>query len=252
MDTSLAGRTALVTGGSSDIGAATVRALAARGADLLIHAHGHAERAAALRDECRALGRRAEVLTADLTIETAVRGLARAALAHGPVDILVNNAGAVIRRTHWLDLDAAMLDRVFNLNYRAPFYLAQELVPGMVERGRGVIVHILSTAANLGGSETAMAYASGKGALLTFTHGLARVLAPSGVRVLAVAPGTIDTEFQRTQTSPELMARQTAAIPLGRIGRPAEIGEVVAFLATDAAGFIVGETVHVNGGLYMT
>jgi 3-oxoacyl-[acyl-carrier protein] reductase len=122
----------------------------------------------------------------------------------------------------------------------------------MRRRGHGVVINILSTAANLGGSDTVFAYSSAKGALLTLTRGLARSLAPHGVRVLAVSPGTIDTEFQRTLTSPELLEDHKRGIPLGRIGRPEEIGEVVAFMATDAASFVVGETVHVNGGLYMT
>jgi 3-oxoacyl-[acyl-carrier protein] reductase len=96
------------------------------------------------------------------------------------------------------------------------------------------------------------AYSSAKGALLTLTRALARALAPQGVRVLAVSPGTIDTGFQRTLTSPEQLEMLRQGIPLGRIGRPEEIGEVVGFLATDAASFVVGETVNVNGGLYMT
>jgi 3-oxoacyl-[acyl-carrier protein] reductase len=141
---------------------------------------------------------------------------------------------------------------VFGLNYRAPLYLCQGLTPGMVERGQGVVINILSTAAVLGGTDTVYAYASAKGALLTLTRGLARSLAPKGVRVLAIAPGTVDTEFQRTGTSPEMLAELVKSNLLGRMGRPEEIGEVVAFMATDAAGFVVGETIHVNGGFYMS
>jgi 3-oxoacyl-[acyl-carrier protein] reductase len=115
-----------------------------------------------------------------------------------------------------------------------------------------VVVNILSTAAILGGTDTVYAYASAKGALLTLTRGLARSLAPKGVRVLAVAPGTIDTEFQRSGTPPEMLAELVRSNLLGRMGRPDEIGEVVAFLATDAASFVVGETIHVNGGFYMS
>jgi len=152
----------------------------------------------------------------------------------------------------WRELEPAFIDQVFNLNFRAPLYLCQRLTPAMIERGGGVVINILSTASVLGGSETVFAYSSAKGALSTLTRGLGRVLAPQGVRVLAVSPGTIDTEFQRTLTSPELMERQRQAVPLGRIGRPEEIGEVVAFLATDSASFVVGETIHVNGGVYMS
>lgn len=247
----LEGRTALVTGATSDIGTAIVRALARRGAAVVIHYHENAASAHALAAEVGALGRRHRVLPGDLIVETDVRRLAAEASAFAPIDIVVNNAGTPIRRVHWTALDAAFLDHVFNLNYRASLYLSQHLVPAMVQRGRGVVINILSTAANLGGTDTVFAYSSAKGALLTLTRALARALAPQGVRVLAVSPGTINTEFQRTLTSPEQLDLLRQGIPLGRIGRPEEIGDVVAFLATDAASFIVGETIHVNGGLYM-
>jgi 3-oxoacyl-[acyl-carrier protein] reductase len=248
----LAGRTALVTGGTSDIGAAIVRALARRGADVAIHYHRNAARARAVGAEVTALGRRQAVIQGDLGSVEEVRRIAADASAFAPIDVLVNNAGTPIRRVHWTALDAAFLDQVFNLNYRAALYLCQVLIPAMLGRGRGVIINILSTAANLGGTDTVFAYSSAKGALMTLTHALARALAPRGVRVLAVSPGTVDTEFQRTLTSPEQLEQLRAGIPLGRIGRPEEIGEVVGFLATDAASFIIGETIHVNGGLFMT
>ena len=248
----LEGRTALVTGGTSDIGTAIIRGLARRGADVAIHYHRNAARAQAVSAEVGALGRQSRLVQGDLTSAEDVRRVAEEASAFGPIDILINNAGTPIRRVHWKDLDAAFLDLVFALNYRAPLYLCQQLVPAMVRRGKGVIVNILSTAANLGGTDTVFAYASAKGALLTLTRALARALAAQGVRVLAVSPGTIDTGFQRTMTSPEQLEHLRSGIPLGRIGRPEEIGEVVAFLATDAASFVIGETVHVNGGLYMT
>jgi 3-oxoacyl-[acyl-carrier protein] reductase len=121
----------------------------------------------------------------------------------------------------------------------------------MVGRGKGVVINLNSTAAQLGGTDTVFAYSSAKGALLTLTYGLARELAPKGVRVLTVSPGTIDTEFQRTMALPGQLDELRERIPLKRIGRPEEIGEVIAFLATDAASFVVGATVHVNGGIYM-
>lgn len=248
----LAGRTALVTGGSSDIGAAISLALAKRGADVAIHCHRNADKAAAIAEEVQALGRWAWIVQADLSVADEARRLAAEASALAPIDILVNNAGAPVRRVHWTELDEPFLDTVFGLNYRAPLYLCQGLTPGMVERGRGVVINILSTAAWVGGTDTVYAYASAKGALLTLTRGLARSLAPKGVRVLAIAPGTIDTEFQRTGTSPEMLAELVRSNLLGRMGRPEEIGEVVAFMATDAASFVVGETIHVNGGFYMS
>ena len=248
----LAGRTALVTGGSSDIGAAISLALAKRGADVAIHCHRNADKADAVAQKVRALGQQAWIVQADLSVTDEARRLAVEASALAPIDILVNNAGAPVRRVHWTELDEPFLDTVFGLNYRAPLYLCQGLTPGMVERGRGVVINILSTAAWVGGTDTVYAYASAKGALLTLTRGLARSLAPKGVRVLAISPGTIDTEFQRTGTSPEMLAELVRSNLLGRMGRPEEIGEVVAFMATDAASFVVGETIHVNGGFYMS
>ena len=248
----LEGRTALVTGGTSDIGAAIVRALARRGANVAIHYHRNAAKATAVADDVTSLGRLCRLLQGDLTSAAEVKRVAAEASAFGPIDILVNNAGTPIRRVHWTELDAAFLDAVFGLNFRAPLYLCQQLIPSMVDRGKGVVINILSTAANLGGTDTVFAYSSAKGALVTLTRALARTLAAQGVRVLAVSPGTIDTEFQRTLTSPEQLEQSRRGIPLGRIGRPEEIGEVVAFMATDAASFIIGETIHVNGGLYMT
>ena len=248
----LAGRTALVTGGSSDIGAAIVQALARRDADVVVHYHRNAERARQVAEQVQSLGRRAWSVQADLSVAEEARRLAAEVTVLAPIDILVNNAGAPLHRVHWTELDGPFLDTVFGLNYRAPLYLCQALTPAMVERGRGVVINILSTAAWVGGTDTVYAYASAKGALLTLTRGLARSLAPQGVRVLAIAPGTIDTEFQRTGTSPEMLQGLVRSNLLGRMGRPEEIGEVVAFMATDAASFVVGETIHVNGGFYMS
>ncbi len=249
----LEGHTALVTGGSGDIGASIVRSLAKRGANVVIHYHGNAATAESLRAEIVSLGCRSIIVQADLASFDDIERLVREARALGPIDILVNNAGSPVRRVHWTDLDAAFLDLVFGLNFRAPLFLCQFLTPAMIAGGGGVIINVLSTAANTGGTDTVYAYASAKGALQTLTRGLARSLAPQGVRVLAVSPGTVDTDLQRPPLgNPALLEQLKSGIPLGRIGRPEEIGEVIAYLATDAASFIVGETIHINGGLYMT
>lgn len=220
---------------------------------MVIHYHGNAATAASLREEIVSLGCRSIIVQADLSSFDEIKRLVQEASILGPIDILVNNAGSPVRRVHWMDLDATFLDRVFALNFRAPLYLCQLLTPVMIARGGGVIINVLSTAANTGGTDTVYAYASAKGALQTLTRGLARSLAPQGVRVLAVSPGTVDTDLQRPPLgNPELLEQLKSGIPLGRIGRPEEIGEVIAYLTTDAASFIVGETVHINGGLYMS
>ena len=249
--TELEGRTALVTGGTSDIGAAIVRGLAKRGADVVIHYHRNRTKAEAIAADVQAMGRRAHVVQAELTKTAEAKRLAAEALAFAPIDILVNNHGTPIKRVHWLELDDAFLDEQFALTYRAPLFLCQALIPPMIERKRGVVININSTAAQLGGTNTVYAYSSAKGALLTLTVGLAADLAPQGVRVLTVSPGTIDTEFQRTMSLPGQIEDLAKKIPLRRIGRGEEIGEVVAFMATDAASFVVGANIHVNGGIYM-
>src|SRR5262249_22498521 len=127
MDRSLAGRTALVTGGTSDIGAAIVRALLRRGAGVAVHCYRHLERAEVLCQGAAELGRRARVVQGDLAVEAEVKRVAAEAGGFAPIDVLVNNAGSAIQRIHWLELDAPFLDRVFGLNYRAPLYLCQRL-----------------------------------------------------------------------------------------------------------------------------
>jgi 3-oxoacyl-[acyl-carrier protein] reductase len=248
----LSGRVALVTAATSDIGAAISRALARRGADLVLHGHTNAQRLEELQTELRRDGRRVATVQADLALYEEVLRVGREALAFAPIDIVVNNAGHIVKRVHWTQLEPDHLDRVFGLNYRAPLYLTQCLSPGMIERGRGVIINILSGAYVSGGTDTVYAYSSAKGALWTLTHALANSLAPQGVRVLAVSAGTIDTAFQREPGNRALWQGWVNNIPLKRIGQPEEIGEVVGFLATDAASFIIGDTIHVNGGIYMS
>ncbi len=247
----LEGRTALVTGGSGDIGSAIVRALARRGANVVIHYHRNQAQAQSLCDEIKTLGVASLIVGGDLADEEQIKTIVQESRTLGPIGILINNAGTPIRRAPWLEIKADFLDEVFNLNFRAPLYLSQQVAPDMAQRGRGVIINILSTAAHIGGTDTVLAYGAAKGALFTFTKGLARTLAPQGVRVLAVSPGTIDTGIQRNLTPPEIMQQLLSNNPLGRAGRPEEIGEIVAFLATDHASFVVGETIEVNGGVYM-
>jgi 3-oxoacyl-[acyl-carrier protein] reductase len=249
--TELRGQIALVTGGSGDIGAAAVVALARRGADVIIHYHSKRERAEEVGHVIESLGRRSMIVQADLTEKEEIDRLVEYGRQFGEISILVNNAGTPLRRVPWLELTPGFLDQVFNLNFRAPLYLMQHLVPRMITKGRGVIINVLSIAIYFGGTDTVLAYGAAKGALSTLTRGLARSLAPRGIRVLAVAPGMIDTNIQRTMTGPTIWAELLDDIPLGRIGQPKEIGEVIGFLATNHASFMVGTTVDVNGGAYM-
>src|SRR5499426_2605894 len=121
----------------------------------------------------------------------------------------------------------------------------------MVERGGGVIVNVTSIAGRNGGALGSIHYSTAKGGMITLTKGLAKELAPHGVRVNAVSPGVIDTPFHQQFSNAEMMKNYVAAIPLGRVGTPEEVAKVIAFLASEAASYIAGETIEINGGMFM-
>ncbi len=248
----LTGRRALVTGASSGIGAATAVALAELGAAVAIGYHRNGDGAAATRDRIVAAGGRAVSIAADLRDGAAAQTLVdQAVAAIGPLDILVNNAGSLVVRRRLAEVDEAALDEIFALNLKSAVLTAQAAAGAMVERRRGAIVNIVSIAGHTGGGPGAGLYAAAKAALTAYTKSLAKELAPHGVRVNAVSPGVIDTPFHEVFSTPEMMKNFVAAIPLGRVGTAAECASVVAFLVSEAASYIVGETIEVNGGQLM-
>ncbi len=138
-----------------------------------------------------------------------------------------------------------------DLNATSAFFAAKAVVPKMLENGGGVIINVTSIAARNGGAPGSIHYSSAKAAMLTMTKGLAKEFAQQGIRVNAVSPGVIDTPYHETFTTAETMENLRKAIPMGREGRPDEVASVIAFLASDAASYLCGETVEVNGGLLM-
>jgi NAD(P)-dependent dehydrogenase (short-subunit alcohol dehydrogenase family) len=235
----LHGRTALVTGATSGIGRAVAIALAAYGADVLIHGRD-AERGAEVVQAIVDAGGRARFLAADLTDSADAQRLADAA---GDVDILVNNAGISL----WAPTGALALDgydKMFDGNVRAPFVLVATLAPKMAARGRGAIVSISSMAGDIGMAGGA-AYGATKAALEAMTRAWAAELGGRGVRVNAVAPGPVYTP---TPSGPEFIRQLGATTPLDRAAQPEEIAEVVAFLVSDRASYITGTTVAADGG----
>jgi 3-oxoacyl-[acyl-carrier protein] reductase len=248
----LSGRVALVTGASSGIGAATATMLAELGARTALGYHKNREGAEGVRGRIAAAGGAAIAIEADLrTAEGAARLVAATLEKFGPIDILVNNAGSLVTRMKLSEIDDARWDEIFALNVTSAMRCARAVAPSMIERRRGAIVNVVSVAGRNGGGPGAGAYAAAKGALITYTKSLAKELAPAGVRVNAVSPGVIDTPFHEVFSTPEMMAGFVAAIPMGRTGRPEECASVIAFLASDAASYLAGETIEVNGGQLM-
>jgi 3-oxoacyl-[acyl-carrier protein] reductase len=248
----LTGSVALVTGASSGIGAATASTLAGLGARVAIGYHHNREGAEATRDRIAAAGGTAVAIAADVRQAGETRALVdRAGAELGPIDILVNNAGSLIARLGIHDITDAHLDELMALNFKSAVLASQAVAGSMVERRRGAIVNVVSIAGHTGGGPGAGAYAAAKAALAAHTKSLAKELAPKGVRVNAVSPGVIDTPFHEMFSTPEMLRTFVSTIPLGRLGTADECATVIAFLASNAASYIVGETIEVNGGQLM-
>ena len=169
----------------------------------------------------------------------------------GPIDVLVNNAGALVGRYPIDAMSDTVWEDVLDSNLRSAVLCSRAVLPSMRARRSGAIVNVASIAAHTGGGAGASAYAAAKAGLIGLTKALAREVAADNVRVNAVSPGVIDTPMQRRFSSDERLRRIEQRIPLGRLGSPAECARVIAFLASDAASYIVGETIEVNGGLLM-
>jgi 3-oxoacyl-[acyl-carrier protein] reductase len=253
----LLGRRAFVTAGAQGIGLAISRALADQGCELFVHYHASADAARGLCADVRRSGRRAACAAADLTtasecdrvVDEAVRFL-------GGLDVLVNNAGTLIARRTFAEADDRYWTAVMTLNLDSARWITRAAMPHLIEAGArhggASIVNLASLAGRHGGGPGAVAYATAKGAMLTWTRGLASELAGKGVRVNAVAPGLIlGSAFHATHTPGEMQQRMVAGIPLGRAGTPEDVARAVAFLASEFDGFITGATLDINGGVYV-
>lgn len=250
MQIDLSGKVAVVTGGARDIGAAVVRALAASGAAVVVNYHQSAIAADALVRDLTAAGGRAVAVQADVTREDeADRLIAGTRDAFGDrIDILVNNAGGLVARRPVAEMNGAFWDAVMALNLTSVFLVTRAALPHLAEGG--AIVNLSSLAARDGGAGGATAYATAKGGVLTLTRGLSKELAPRRVRVNCVSPGMIDTTFHDTFTTPEVRRAVAARTSVGREGTAEDVANAVLFLASDAAAYITGESLEINGGLY--
>ncbi|WP_112268516.1 SDR family NAD(P)-dependent oxidoreductase [Lentzea terrae] len=242
----LQGRTALITGSTSNIGRAIAVALAAEGAHVVVSGRDDV-RGAAVVDQIRLDGGRADFVRADLDgTAAASHALAAATTALlGRVDILVNNAG-IYPPANTPGTDEETFDRVYGVNVKAPFFLTQALVPAMISAGSGVVINLGSWIARLA-VPTAALYSSTKGAMETLTRAWAAEFGPQGVRVNAISPGVIvSPDWDATTDHPgEVMMQGT---PAGRSGHPDAIAAAAVYLASDDAAFVHGTVLDVDGG----
>jgi NAD(P)-dependent dehydrogenase (short-subunit alcohol dehydrogenase family) len=242
----------VVTGGSRGIGAAVAVLAAERGHDVAISYRARADEAAAVVARCRAAGRRAIAVRADVGVEPDVVALFETVDRElGAVGALVANAGIVAPRARVDALDAARVERLLAVNVVGTLLCAREAVRRLSTRyggAGGSIVLVSSAAARLGGAGEYVDYAASKGAVDTITIGLAREVATEGVRVNGVRPGVVRTEIHASGGDPERADRIAPSVPIGRAGEPDEIARAILWLLSDEASYVTGAILDVSGG----
>ncbi len=248
----LKGQVAIITGASSGIGRATAEAMAREGARVAVNYCRNRSGAEEAVEKIIRAGGEAFAFRADVTRAAEVEAMVSAVRDRwGRVEILVNNAGDLLARRTLADMSEEYWDQIMAVNLKSAFLCVKAVWEEMAARKSGCIVNVSSISGRNGGGPGAAAYGAAKGGLLTYTKGLAKELAPHGIRVNGVAPGVIATPYHERYSPGELFQKYLAAIPMGRAGTSEEVADVIVFLASPAARYLTGETIEVNGGMLM-
>lgn len=249
----LKGKSVLITGASTGIGAAAARAFGSYGANVAIHYNASKEAAEAVAQEVRALGVNAITVGADVRDTKAIdAAVAQVAAEFGKLDVLINNAGSLVKREPLESVTDELFDEVLHINARSVVAFTRAALPALRQNGGGSIINVTSVAARNGGGPGALLYAASKGFVSTITKGMAKELMPDKIRVNAVAPGVIQTPFQDRFTSPEQLDAFRKTIPMGFIGEPDDCSGAFLYLASETMSrYVTGQIIDVNGGQLM-
>tara|TARA_B110001469_G_scaffold125708_1_gene141683 strand:+ start:1318 stop:2088 length:771 start_codon:yes stop_codon:yes gene_type:complete len=248
----LTNKNVLITAGAQGIGASITRHFIDAGANVAIHYYSSAATANELMEYALQKGQKAVIIQGDLTKEADANAVVeKTTAAFGGLDILINNTGSLVARKMLNEITTEFWQQVMDINLTSMLFVTRAASPYLTKNENSSIVNLSSLAGRKGGHPGSLAYATSKGAILTFTRALSTELGPKGVRVNAVAPGLIlGTSFHNTHTTKESAAATVAGIPIQRAGKAADVARAVLYLASEYDGFITGATLDINGGVF--
>ncbi|CAI8269486.1 MAG: Glucose 1-dehydrogenase 2 [Polaribacter sp. SA4-10] len=248
----LTNKNVLITAGAQGIGASITRHFIDAGANVAIHYYSSAATANELMEYALQKGQKAVIIQGDLTKEADANAVVeKTTAAFGGLDILINNTGSLVARKMLNEITTEFWQQVMDINLTSMLFVTRAASPYLTKNENSSIVNLSSLAGRKGGHPGSLAYATSKGAILTFTRALSTELGPKGVRVNAVAPGLIlGTSFHNTHTTKESAAATVAGIPIQRAGNAADVARAVLYLASEYDGFITGATLDINGGVF--